>query len=441
MPRILISLLVVAALIFPAFPLSAAPEEIRLSGIERHERAASDPLRATASALMWLPRNLLNLSLYGNEKAAAAVTDPDFIDWAKEVLYLYKRDLAWFPLFDYASGFRPVYGAGLYYTHEGWRSLTRVMAHDAEYWQMDTKFSYSNYIDRLFWKASVGGLIERKDDYRFHGIGGDPRKDPRNRYIGVTDQEYGTYTEERKRLEWNLEVKPRESWGFRYTGYYQRRGFDDTGKGDNPLRDVFDLRQVPGFTDGAPIEDIYNEIALEIDSRRNRQMLSPGWKLDLYTGFSAGLDENPSDLLRFGGDAAVFIPTVREDRLIVPRVVLDMVEDTNGEGIPFTEYPRQTAFRGVSSRELVRSDRVSVTPSIEYAWPISHMFSGHLFLDYLAVGKSLSKIQWDDGLWATGVGVHFHYADTEFGRIELAGGSEGFQLSVRFGAPMRNIRR
>lgn len=244
-----------------------------------------------------------------------------------------------------------------------------------------------------------------------------------------------------KKIQWQTALYPTKKWGITYTGYYQRRSFDDEGHGDNPLRDVFDLSSVPGFTEGLPVKQLYNELALDIDTRDAHKMISPGWRGEVYAGISAGLGKNESDTFKTGLDVAAFIPTLKEDRIISPRIVLDITEELDNTLIPFTEYPRHRTFRGISSRDLILNDQVSLTPSLEYQWPLSHMFSGHVFLDYLAVGPTVGKIDWDDGIWAAGFGINFHYANKEFGRLELAGGSEGFQLTFKIKEPVTKNSR
>ena len=69
------------------------------------------------------------------------------------------------------------------------------------------------------------------------------------------------------------------------------------------------------------------------------------------------------------------------------------------------------------------------------------MLTGHIFVDVLAVGSSPGHIQFDEALWASGFGIDFHYFDREFGRVQVAGGSEGLQVKVSFGGALRKNKR
>jgi len=418
----------------------ASPTRENIRGTLVEETKSFDGFRKAADAGLYLPRQLVNGTLYGGGKIAAALSDPDFIDWVEELLYLYERDLAWFPILDYASGTRVISGGGLYYHHEGIKAVTRMSGYDSHYWTFDSKVSYERELGgQARWKGTIRALLEEKDNRRFFGFGGDPENDPRNRFLSDTDA--GTYSEDRRKIQWQSTFYPHEKWGISYLGFLQRRSFRDHGRALNDFREVFDTSEVPGFTEGAPVSQIYNELSLLVDTRENQKMLTPGFRGEIHSGIAAGLGRNDSDLLRAGFDVAAFIPTVKRDRLLVPRIVMDLVEDLDETPIPFSEYPRQFTFRGVSMRDRIRNDQVSLVPSIEYQWPLSHMLSGHLFLDYLVVGKTLSKMQWDDGLWALGFGVNFHRKEKEFGRFQVAAGTEGVELRVSFGLPLETNER
>ncbi|MBN1688599.1 MAG: hypothetical protein JW893_05825 [Candidatus Omnitrophica bacterium] len=421
-------------------PLTQGSPNLRNTGQE--EAYPSDGPKVVLAHALLAPRQVLNGTLWGIGKVSATLSDPDFIERVEDILYLYERDLAWFPIGLYASGYRPVYGGGLYYKHEGINALFRGMMHDSNYWSLDFKTSYRGHWDKLDWKISFMGVLENHDDKKFYGIGSDPVNDSRNQFISLTEQDYGVLSQNRRKLQWSGSLlHPDENWQITYLGFVQRRSFKDEGSGENNLRDVFNLSRIPGFTTDAPVKHLYNELSFIWDTRQNKKIIGPGWRSEIYAGISNGLDHHESDLFRTGFDLTAFVPTIREDRILSPRVVFDMVEELDRTPIPFTEYPRQNTFRGISSREWIRNDAVSVVPSIEYQWPISHMFSGHLFFDFLAVGPSLGKIAWEDGLWATGVGLNLHCQEKELGKIEFAGGSEGLEMRITVGKPLRTNHR
>ncbi len=423
----------------PAAPCRAAYEdEISLRGAEQEETRFLDPFGNALSAVTYLPRKILEGVFFGAGHTAAALSDEDFVEKVKDILYFYDEKFLWFPIVSYASGFRPAYGGGLYYKERGWTALARATLHDSDYWSYSLKPTYVRAVGQWQWKNSLLAVAEKKDDRRYYGLGADPHDDPRNTFIGTND--YGVYTEERRKLQWSSALyTPPKTFGVTYLGYYQRRSFEDHGDGSNDVREVFDHSRIPGFD--APVKQLYNELAVEVDTRGNKKLLSPGFRSEVYTGISAGLGKHDAHLFRTGFDAAGFIPTVKEDRLIALRLVSDWVENINDEPIPFSEYPRQHTFRGVSEREGIRNEKVSLVPSIEYQWPLSHMFAAHVFYDMLFVGPDPGSIEWKEGLWAAGLGLDFHYFKRELGRVELAFGSEGFQAAFSIGAPLRSNHR
>lgn len=422
-----------------SFAAHAAPgKDLSLRGAERAETRALDPLRAAASGITYIPAKLLDGTLYVTGRTAAELSDEDFVRRVKDLLYFYDEKFLWYPLVDFNSGFRPRYGAGLNFKDQRWSLKTRALVNDSDFYSASAKGVYHGSLGSMEWDNALMVLSEKQDDLRYYGLGADPRDDPRNTFVG--DHDYGLYTESRRKIQWESSLySVGRTLGLTYLGYYQRRAFEDGGYTNNDVREVFDHSRIPGFD--APVRQLYNELALEWDTRDKKTILSPGFRSEVYSGFSAGLGKHNAHLFRTGFDAAGFIPVIRKDRLIVPRFTGDLVENLNDEPIPFSEYPRHHAFRGISTREIIRSERVSITPSIEYQFPLSHMLGAHLFFDTLFVGPRAGSIQWNEGLWAAGAGLDLHYFKHELGRIELAGGSEGFQAKFTIGTPLKTNHR
>lgn len=421
-----------------SLPLSAHAENLR--NLTQENRQLSDSSREILTALVYLPKQVFNGTLYAGAKTAGYVSDPEFIEMVEDILYLYQRKLMWFPVLGYSSGLRPEYGAGLLYRDGAFNTLTRYSMHDADHWSMDFKTSYEQYLGRMGWKATLKGMLKKHDDYRYYGIGGDPEDDARNRFTASDDE--GVFTEETKHLQWETSLfHPTRDWKVEYMGFYQRRGFESSGRGNKDLRNEFDLTRIPGFINDAPVEQIYQEVNLTIDTRDHKKIISKGFRGQIYGGISNGIGRNSSDFIRGGFDAAGYIPLWRENRILAPRIVYDQAGSIDGKTIPFTEYPRHPTFRGVSSRHLLHMEKASSVLTLEYQWPISHMLTGHLFTDYLVAGSSAGSFQWKEARWAGGAGFGLHYLNKEFARLELAGGNEGFQMTFRTGLPQPSNKR
>ena len=104
--------------------------------------------------------------------------------------------------------------------------------------------------------------------------------------------------------------------------------------------------------------------------------------------------------------------------------------------VAFTEYPRHQTFRGLSERNILRTDKYLFVPSIEYIWPLSINLGGHLFIDYLLVTDELNKISINNAPYAIGFGIDFHVINEELEKFEISFGSEGIHLSLDVGWSM-----
>ena len=183
-----------------------------LRGTERSEAYLGDTERSLLTKALYLPRQVTDLGLKGIAKTAGFLSDPDVIEKIKDILYLYKRELVWFPLVEASSGYRPSYGAGLYYHHENIKSLFRGTVHDAQYYSLSWKGSYTHQIGDMPLKLSALGVLEKQDDLRYYGLGNDPMQDKRNNFIGADGQDYGIFSENRRKLQWGAELKPTSNW-------------------------------------------------------------------------------------------------------------------------------------------------------------------------------------------------------------------------------------
>ncbi len=101
--------------------------------------------------------------------------------------------------------------------------------------------------------------------------------------------------------------------------------------------------------------------------------------------------------------------------------------------ISFADYPRQPTFRGVSSKTLLRTDEISLVPSVEYQWPITFNIGGHLFIDYLIVADSFNKITFSNSPYAYGIGFDLQVSNREVARFSVASGSEGLRIDFSLG--------
>jgi hypothetical protein len=255
------------------------------------------------------------------------------------------------------------------------------------------------------WQKPVGGprmlkvgleLLDLSDTkHKFYGIGARPQTDPRSAFLPGTTAEYGLYQHKTFRVGSvvGLRLDPHSELFFS-TQYIRQTALVPEADEEEPnaFDQVFDLAQLPGAE--SPSEQVWSEVAYNYDSRRHRAQLEPGYGVSGYAGASFGVDGDHSRSLRLGGEVVAYVPVVRRNRLIVPRLILDTMTNL-ADDVPFTfmDYPRQLPFRNVNTAvTLLRQDQVMLNASVEYQWPLTKSFSAALFTQGVFVGRSLGTL-------------------------------------------------
>jgi hypothetical protein len=240
--------------------------------------------------------------------------------------------------------------------------------------------------------------------------------------------DYGIYLQQRGQLVFIAGLRPQPHWELFLTSFYQRRHVEDAAGKYGHLGGTFELESLAGV--GEVYKQWYNEISIRYDTRDFTKYVSAGSKIEGYLGYSSGY----SRLIRSGLDLMFYLPVLQHNRVLIPRIVFDMISIVNqGRPIPFTEYPRQPSFRGISKRTMLRTDLISFVPSLEYQWPLSFNLGGHLFLDMLIVSSAHGGTHLRKAPWALGLGIDFHMIDGELARGQVAAGSEGIRFSLSVG--------
>ncbi len=410
-------------------------EFLRLRGLEKDRPERFAPLRTAANVLLFVPRTVFSGVLYTTGYGPHLIDDSEFVERFESFLYFYQKQIGWYPVAAFSSGTSLAYGAGVFYRQKPFGISAGGYYHSSNLWKAKIKLLNAYRIGRSVLQFNLSGSILTRDDYKFHGFGADPARDSRNQF--QNDSPYGIYLQRLGRLQLIVGFRPSDNWQFFYSGFYQERKIENPGDDDPAnIRNVFDLSQIPGIAPGGPTigKQLYNELSARFDTRAYQGQLSPGVLVEGYLGFSQGVGGDRSRFARAGGLAALFIPVIKHNRLITPRVVLDVIDNRNdGAPISFAEYPRQPTFRGISSKQLLRTDNVSLVSSLEYKWPLTFNVGGHLFVDYLFAGDSIDKLTFRQAPYAIGFGFDVHGEDSELARISVAGGSEGLRFKLTVG--------
>lgn len=412
------------------------PGDVR--GIEQHDRKPGDLARDALSGALFLPRLAFNGLLYSTGYGVSAAENPKFIARAKDILlFLDKGGL--YPTYVTSSESFPALGGNLFYRTKNFGIVAGGAYSNDDFWSASSHVSLQRVLGSHVLKATLSGKIDLEDDRLFHGIGARPESDPRSFFLpGAPDS--GLYLQRREEVDLVFGLRAASHLEIFLDNLYRRRAPRSPSEGGDRFADVFDTDALPGGD--TRTEKLYHELSARYDTRRFRKVLSPGLRVQGYTGVAYGVGGDRGRLLRAGADVTGFLPVIRRNRLIVLRTTLDTVENLRDEvPIAFTEYPRHLTFRGVSSRRLLRSDDWVLVPSAAYAWPLSANLSGELFADGLLVARSADELSLSGAPWAAGFAIDVHTPDSAVGRVVISGGSEGLHFGFEFGSPIQDNDR
>ncbi len=416
---------------------TAKQEYRRLRGLEKDRKDYTAPFRTAANILVFVPRTIFSGVLYTTGYGPHLIDDSNFIEKFDDFFYLYQKKIGWYPVFDFSSGSPLAYGATVFYRQKPFGISAGGYYANQSLWKAKVRLLEAFRVGHSVVQFNLSGSILTRDDYKFHGFGADPENDSRNAFRPDRNDDFGIYQQRLSRMLLVIGLRPTSRWQFFYTGFYQERKIENPVSPDpDNIGNTFDINSIPGIRSGKPNigKQVYNEISVRFDTRRYRGQISPGVRLEGYLGVSEGIGSDKSRFTRAGGSAALFLPVIKRNRLIVPRVVYDMIDNRNDDvPISFAEYPRQPTFRGASRKRLLRTDEISVVPSVEYQWPLTFNVGGHLFVDYLMVSNSIDKLTFRNAPYAIGFGFDVHSEDSELARFTFSGGSEGIRIQFTVG--------
>jgi hypothetical protein len=418
----------------PAFAGEDVSGDGSVRGLEQAPRDRFHLLRGLANAVLFLPRVALDGVLSETAYGAGVIADPSFVADVRE--FLIHDRWGTYPVLDFGSSDSlPAPGLRAFFRNEGFGVTATGVYQSEDFWRAGAGFAWDGALGGGRGKLALNWGVTREDNRFFAGIGARPQEDERSAFLPGATAAEGRYLQRQDRLQallgWrigNLELL--------LDNIYRKRTPSSPSTGSDALGSVFDLERLPGAATVG--EHTYHELAARFDSRRLPGMLSPGASLTVYTGVQIGAGDDRSRLLRAGGDAAAFIPVLRHDRLLVPRLTLDTVSNLREEvPISFLDYPRHLTFRGVSSsRRILRTDEWVAVPSVAYQWPLTPVVSAQVFVNALVVGAGPGELGLSGAPWAAGVALEMHTAHRAVVRTVLASGSEGLHFLLEFGTPI-----
>jgi len=405
---------------------------LNIRGIERGKNHVSAHWRSVLNVLFFIPQKMLDGILFSSIYGARLILGSKEIERADDFFLKTPKTVVWTPIVLVDSDWRPLVGLTVLYRKNRWGNLVAGRYTSDNKWDVRANLSYSTTKRLGVWNLKLNGLIEEDDDLRYYGIGANPAQDERSHFLPGTDSSWGIYSHRREKVEAILGIRPSQRWEFFFSSSYKKRRMKDAAYKEPNIGDVVDINRLAGFE--SPIQQWYNELAVRYDSRHLRGKFSPGAKIEGYLGVSNGLGDDQSEFFRAGIDLAGFFPVIRENRLIVPRFLFDMVEVLKDDvPLPFSEYPHIREYRGTSRSKVLRTDYFTLLSSLEYQWPISTHLNSHLFYDLFMVSREIDKFSLGNRLWAVGIGLDYHTFEEEVLRVEFITGSDGFRIRLNFG--------
>ncbi len=411
-----------------------------IRGVERVFKPGFHPMQAMGDVLLFLPRQAMYGIRYASGYGTKLMSDPKFTDRIEDFFASDDKFFHWYPIIDLTSDYRPKIGSNFLLFPQPFELLFSWNYAGSQKFELSGDISYRFRRKPRIWRITLSALYEYDDDRQFHGIGVNPRLDPRNSIRPCAEYEYGVYKQKRWKIQLISGVRLFSNLELFYTGFLQKRVLYDAKNKDAALSRFMELNALYAFKQ--PVHQFYNELSLRIDTRKRELYLSQGLKLDVYYGRSKGINRDASRFSRYGVDVLFNFAVLQNNRLLTPRLVFDrVINDRANVPLPFTEYPQQPTFRGVSGRQLLRTDECSFVPSLEYHWPLSFNLGAHLFVDVLMVSDTASRLSCTHAPWAVGIGADFHAVNEELARGYRAAGSEGIRLTLNVGLdPLVNSR-
>jgi hypothetical protein len=421
-------------------PAAAGPPDSRtLRNLEQEGELVGDPGRTFADALLLLPRDIANGVLASTAYGTEPTDDPKLIERAEDVFPLRKKTGA-FPRFDFSSQSGLAAGATLFYRGHAKGVIASGVFRNARFWNTAAIVGWQKPRGRSVLKLSVLANLGSDDALRFFGLGADPAHDARAPVVTDPGVSFGRYRQRYDSASIVAGIRTPPGIELYYETNYRRRSIQDLEDSDEALGQRFDLAALPGL--GAR-KQWYNELSARYDTRRYRGVAGRGLTIAAHGGLSSGIGEDQSRFGRVGGELLLHLPVYRRNRLLVPKLSVDHVWNRQQDvPLSFADYPRHLTFRGVSGRRtILRTDDWVLVPSLEYQWPLTYRTQAQVFCDLLVVGRTLGEVHASGAPWAVGLSLEMHSQFRSLARLLIAGGSEGFRVSIELKPPVKTNDR
>lgn len=282
----------------------------------------------------------------------------------------------------------------------------------------------------------VDSSYERLPQERFYGIGNGGKLDqPPPMPIDPSVDTTAIGSRFRETLVRNVltaDVRILDSLHARTSGALMLRELSGTGDPDS-ITMYYDTSKLAGFEDG--VKNLYFEEQLVFDTRRpakyqSKALDATGWLATAHVGITRGVDGDPSEFWRYGGEVNRYFDLYDGSRLLVLRGLVEAVAGTNGRTdgkIAFTDLPQLGGaehLRGYPNGRF--RDRKIALGSAEYTWALGNFLAAFTFVDVGRAFSALDNLDTDNSLRVGfGGGVQVHTGNSFLTRLQLAGSRDG----------------
>lgn len=408
-----------------------------ISGIDEPARSPSDLGLEVASALLFVPRNVIDYAFRGAELAATLVTDRQLVPRYRELLGAPNAELFVFPTLFAETGAPASVGVRMIFDSPRIAASQRLGVGGRRQVESETRLVFKGRLARMPAVVSLETYYALTDSERFYGIGLVPRSDPRNRFIDGTPREFGYYTERRVRYLASGGLRLSDDVELLLSSSLYRRQLEPTESRESAsVSAVFEPGSIPGLSTANPYV-LYSEVAARMDSRRVRTRPSAGWVLESYAGAGRSMDASRAGFARMGARASYAAPVMRKSNLVTLAVALDGVAPFPGASLSFVELEHQAGYRGFDTRR----DFVALLVSADYTWVLAPALGMRLFADAVTVAPSLRGFgveELQNMRLALGLGLDAFAGDNTLASLGLSATGDGPRVFATFGPPVAN---
>jgi outer membrane protein assembly factor BamA len=232
-----------------------------------------------------------------------------------------------------------------------------------------------------------------------------------------------------------VDVKVTGPFWFHGSGALAIREFSNAEDSDEPIMDRFDTSRLVGYDSG--VKNVYFDGELAYDTRRPtsrwqaQSIDTTGWLASIHLGRAKGVDEDPTEYTRYGGELQRYFDLYRGSRALALRLLVDGITGSDGltDGkISFIDLPRLGGtdyLRGYPQDRF--RDRAVVLATAEYTWDLGNYLTGYLFTDAGRTVHTWSQLDanLDDLHVGFGGGIQVNTAKSFLLRAQLAFSREG----------------